>query len=384
MFKHIFLIALTALLVACSNADTNQANALTSKQITKLLPRHVSNKASWASDMVQVFDELKLPKTTQNICTAIAVIDQESNFQADPIVPNLSRASLKAIDEKLEEKFGKTLAKTFRNMLETKPSIDDNFIKQIKQIKTERELDELYQKIFDYFTTTYKISGLAHITKLSGEGIDERINPITTLGSMQVHIDYARTHRRSNMSDRSLRADLYSQYGGLYYGIHRLMLYQADYDKPLYRFADYNSGIYSSRNAAFQQRVSSLTGDKLDLDGDLLLYDNGSPISKKSQSETALIKLFASALTPISERQIRADLKKEKLKDFESTQTYRTVSELFEKKYGKNPSYAIIPQVIISGPKLSRDYNTNWFASRVDKRYQSCMATAKRHKIKLG
>lgn len=100
---------------------------------------------------------------------------------------------------------------------------------------------------------------------------------------MQVHIDYARAHRRSNMSDRTLRADLYSQYGGLYYGIHRLMVYKADYDKPLYRFADYNSGMYSSRNAAFQQRISSLSKQKIDIDGDLLLYDGSSPLSKKAK-----------------------------------------------------------------------------------------------------
>lgn len=383
MLKRTTLIMLSAILLsACSGSDNAQTKSLTDKQIAKLIPSRVNDRPSWAADIATIFDRLDIPKTTQNICTAIAVIDQESNFHADPRVPNLGNASLKAIDEKLEDKFGKTLAKVFRNMLETKPTADNNFIKQIKAVKTERELDELYQEIFDYFASTYKVSGLAQITKLTGEGIDERVNPVTTLGSMQVHIDYARAHRRSNMSDRTLRADLYSQYGGLYYGIHRLMTYKADYDKPLYRFADYNSGMYSSRNAAFQQRVSSLIGEKIALDGDLLLYDNGDPISKKSQSETALIKLLATAPTPISERQIRSDLKKEKSRDFEATITYRTVNELFKKKYKKEPSYAIMPQVVISGPKLSRDYNTNWFATRVDKRYQNCMAVAKKHKIK--
>lgn len=383
MSKRALVVIGAALLCACDTADTTQTKSLTDKQITKLIPKRVDGRASWAADIAKIFDELKIPKNTQNICTAIAVIDQESNFDADPRVPNLGNASLKAIDEKLEAKFGKTLTKTFLTMLKTKPTKDDSFIEQIKQVKTERELDELYQKIFDYFANTYKVSGLAHITKLTGEGIDERINPITTLGSMQVHIDYARAHRRSNMSDRTLRADLYSQYGGLYYGIHRLMVYKADYDKPLYRFADYNSGMYSSRNAAFQQRISSLSKQKIDIDGDLLLYDGSSPLSKKSQTETVLIKLLATAPTPISERQIRSDLKKEKTKSFEDTQSYRAISEMFKKKYGRDPSYAIMPQVVISGPKLSRDYNTNWFATRVDKRYQTCMATAKQRKIKI-
>lgn len=377
-------LAVMTLLGGCDfiqNAVPSNSNALSDKQIAKLIPHRVNARDSWASDIARIYGELNIPLSTQNVCTAIAIIDQESNFHANPSVPNLGKAALSAIDDKLEDKLGKNLAPVFRNMLETRPTKQNNFIKQIRAVKTEKQLDELYQEIFDYFTKTYKVSGIANITKLSGQGIDERINPVTTLGSMQVHIDYARAHRRMSMSDRELRNDLYTQYGGLYYGIHRLMVYQADYDKPLYRFADYNSGMYSSRNAAFQQRVSTLTGTKLDIDGDLLLYKDGDPISKKSSTELAVVKLLTNTPTPLSERQIRADLRKEKSKEFEQTKTYQLVNELFQQKYGKKPSYAIMPKVVISGPKLSKDYNTNWFATRVDKRYQTCMATAKQLKL---
>lgn len=377
-------LAVIALLGGCDfiqNAVPSNSSALSDKQIAKLIPNRVSARDSWASDIARIYGELNIPLSTQNVCTAIAVIDQESNFHANPSVPNLGTAALTAIDDKLEDKLGKNLAPVFRNMLETRPTKQNNFIKQIQAVKTEKQLDELYQEIFDYFTKTYKVSGIANITKLSGQGIDERINPVTTLGSMQVHIDYARAHRRMSMSDRELRNDLYTQYGGLYYGIHRLMVYQADYDKPLYRFADYNSGMYSSRNAAFQQRVATLSGIKLAIDGDLLLYKDGDAISQKSTTEQAVIKLLTANQSGLSERQIRADLRKEKRQDFENTRTYQAVSDLFTKKMGKNPSYAIMPQVTISGPKLSQDYNTNWFATRVDKRYQTCMATAKQLKL---
>lgn len=80
-------------------------------------------------------------------------------------------------------------------------------------------------------------------------------------------------------------------------------------------------------------------------------------------------------------RQIRSDLKKEKEKSFEDTQTYIAVKKLYKTKTGKEPIYAIMPQVIISGPKLSRDYNTNWFASRVNGRYETCMQRAKRIRL---
>ncbi|MFC0820940.1 DUF1615 domain-containing protein [Moraxella marmotae] len=361
---------------------TSGKPTLSAAQIAKLIPKHTKNPKSWANDIADIFDTLSIPKDAKNACTAIAIIDQESNFHADPAVPNLGHAALKAIDDKLEDKLGKNLAVVFRTMLETRPSKQNSFIKQIKAVRTEKQLDELYREIFDYFTTTYKVSPLTNITKLSGQGIDERINPITTLGSMQVHIDYARSHRRASMSDRQLRADLYTQYGGLYYGIHRLLMYPADYDQPLYRFADYNSGMYSSRNAAFQQRIATLSGETLAIDGDLLLYKDGSPLSKKSATETAAIKLLAAAKTPISERQIRADFKKEKTKDFEQTATYQAVNAMFSDKFARKPAYAIMPKVVISGPKLSRDLDTNWFATHVDRRYQTCMTTAKR--LRLG
>ena len=370
-----------SVLTACQKDDKPTTPVLSNANIAKLIPKRVQNRPSWASDISAIFDELKLHKDKQNICTVIAVIDQESNFHANPSVTGLGQASLKAIDDKLEDKLGKQLAGVFRSMLATKPTKENNFIKQIKAVKTEKELDELYQQIFDYFTSTYKVSGVNSITKLTGEALDERLNPITTLGSMQVHINYAKRHRRANMNDRTLRADMYGQYGGLYYGIHRLMKYDANYDKPLYRFADYNSGMYSSRNAAFQQRVATLTGKKLAIDGDLLLYTSGGVSSRRSQTETALIELLATAPMPMTDTQIRSDLKKEKRQNFEDTKTYQTVNELFKKKRGKNPSYAIMPQVVISGPKLSQDYNTNWFATRVDKRYQTCMTTAKQLKL---
>ncbi|UNU74299.1 DUF1615 domain-containing protein [Moraxella nasovis] len=372
---------MAAVLSGCTDSLGSSEPKLTKKQLVKLIPKRVQNRESWANDIADIFATLKIEQNATNICTVIAVIDQESNFQADPKVANLGAVSLAAIDDKLTEKFGKNLAGIFKNMLKTKPTTDNNFIKQIKAVKTERELDLLYQQIFDYFTDSYNVASLANIAKLTGEGIDERINPVTTLGSMQVHINYARDHRRQSMNDRKLREDLYSQYGGLYYGIHRLMTYKADYDKPLYRFADYNSGMYSSRNAAFQQRIASLSKQKIDIDGDLLIYDDGSPSSQKSQSELALIKLLATTQSPISERQIRSDLKKEKTQAFEKTAVYQTINDLFSQKYHKQPTYAIMPQVVISGPKLSKDYNTNWYATRVDKRYQTCMASAKRHKL---
>lgn len=69
-------------------------------------------------------------------------------------------------------------------------------------------------------------------------------------------------------------------------------------------------------------------------------------------------------------------MKKEKKASFEQTATYQGVSELFKAKYKKDPTYAIMPQVVISSTKMKQDKNTNWYATNVNRRYEACMTLA--------
>ena len=387
------VLAVSIGLAACGNGSwwsKDDEPTLNAEQIRKALPGRVNDRTSWAQDIYDITEQLGIPQTKENVCSIVAVVDQESNFVADPQVAGLGEKAVKEVQTRLDEKFkeklgdgiGGTVAGYFEEVLKTQPSPKDNYLSQMRRVKTERELDELYREIFDYMSKHYHVSALTGAAKLVGQDFGEKMNPITTLGSMQVHIGYAKEHKRQGGNIAELRTDLYSQYGGLYYGIHRLMMYPADYDKPLYRFADYNSGMYSSRNAAFQSMLNDLTAAELTLDGDLLLYSkDGSPRSAKSESERELTNVFAANNVILTPRQIRADLKNEKEQDFEDTATYRAVTKLYKEKTGKEPFYAMMPQVVISGPKLSRDYNTNWFASRVNGRYQTCMNKIKHLKI---
>ena len=393
LFKTFSIIAACISLSACGdNAwwSNGKEPEMEAEQIKKVIPARVNDRQSWAQDIFDIMQELSIPKTKQNVCSVVAVVDQESNFVADPTVPGLGEKAVQEINSRLKEKFeaklgetiGGTVAEYFEDVLKNQPSPENNYMSQMRKVKTERELDLLYREIFDYMSKHYHVSALTGAAKLVGQDIGEKMNPITTLGSMQVHINYAKEHKRQSGSIAELRNDLYTQYGGLYYGIHRLMKYPADYDKAIYRFADYNSGMYSSRNAAFQRMLNAMTKTEISLDGDLLLYTkNGDIKATQSQTEKELIAIFAQNNILVTPRQIRSDLKKEKEKSFEDTQTYLAVQKLYQNKTKKEPIYATMPQVVISGPKLSRDYNTNWFASRVNGRYETCMQKAKRIKL---
>ena len=392
-FKTISILTACISLAACGdNAwwSSDKDPEMEADQIRKVIPARVNDRESWSQDIFDIMQELSIPKTKQNVCSIVAVVDQESNFVADPTVPGLGAKAVEEINSRLKEKFeaklgekiGGTVAGYFEDVLKNQPSPENNYMSQMRKVQTERELDLLYREIFDYMAQHYHVSALTGAAKLVGQDIGEKLNPITTLGSMQVHINYAKEHKRKAGGIAELRNDLYTQYGGLYYGIHRLMEYPADYDEAIYRFADYNSGMYSSRNAAFQKMLGALTEAEISLDGDLLLYNkDGDVRSTQSQTEKELIAVFAQNNILVTPRQIRADLKKEKEKKFEDTQTYLAVQKLYQKKTNKEPMYAVMPQVVISGPKLSRDYNTNWFASRVNGRYEQCMLKAKRIKL---
>lgn len=392
-FKTISILTACISLAACGdNAwwSSDKDPEMEADQIRKVIPARVNDRESWSQDIFDIMQELSIPKTKQNVCSIVAVVDQESNFVADPTVPGLGAKAVEEINSRLKEKFeaklgdkiGGTVAGYFEDVLKNQPSPENNYMSQMRKVQTERELDLLYREIFDYMAQHYHVSALTGAAKLVGQDIGEKLNPITTLGSMQVHINYAKEHKRKAGGIAELRNDLYTQYGGLYYGIHRLMEYPANYDEAIYRFADYNSGMYSSRNAAFQKMLGALTEAEISLDGDLLLYNkDGDVRSTQSQTEKELIAVFAQNNVLVTPRQIRADLKKEKEKKFEDTQTYLAVQKLYQKKTNKEPMYAVMPQVVISGPKLSRDYNTNWFASRVNGRYEQCMLKAKRIKL---
>lgn len=338
------------------------------------MPNRHQDKQAWANDIYAIFNTLDIERNANNICSVIAVIDQESNFQADPPVKNLGKTSLNALNEKLDEKLGKNIAPFFRKMLKEQPSVQNSFEKQILAVKTEQQLDKIYYQMFQYFSEKYYANKITQLTKLVGKDIAEKLDPITTLGSMQVHINYARDNRRNDGDNQTLRQDLYSQYGGLYYGIHRLMRYQTDYQNPIYRFADYNSGMYSSRNAGFQKMLAELSKQNIDFDGDLLIYKSGTTISDMpSQSEKALQSMANQGFLQLTPRQIRNDLSKEKSRKFADTETYRTIASLYKMKTDKDPIGEMMPQVVISGAKLSKDYNTKWYADNVNRRYQACM-----------
>jgi hypothetical protein len=149
-----------------------------------------------------------------------------------------------------------------------------------------------------------------------------------------------------------------------------LLDYAASYDTMLYRFADFNAGHYASRNVAFQNAVNIASKTRLALDGDLLIPRSRLP----SSTELAVRKLAAQL--DLSEGQIRNDLEREDDPSFDGTRLYKRVFALAERGGSNALPRAMVPQIRLESPKITRKLTTEWFARRVDERYQRCLANA--------
>jgi hypothetical protein len=368
------------LLLSCSHALA-QSPELSINETTRLIQsarKTVVDPKGWAIDLLNVLRSQNQPASRENICATIAIIDQESNFVADPAVTGLGALAEKTLRTKMDRI--PILGRVALQFLETTPSRNDSYMERIRSARTERDLDMTYRSMVD---DASKRASLTFVVQsgLLNQMIEDR-NDINTIGSMQVSVKFAieNAKRRRwlpmSLNDvYSVRDELYSRHGGMYYGVLQLLGYESGYNRKIYRFADYNAGRYASRNAAFQNIINKLSKTNLVKDGDLLLYDKEKRALKTiSQSEKALRSIVANYHLGFDDKQLRSDLLKEKDADFPATQIYLTLRDLYARQTKQPINFAEIPTIELNSPKIRHRMTTRNFAESVDRRYQKCVA----------
>jgi uncharacterized protein DUF1615 len=381
----IFAIAL--LLASCGRHNARPIKAapppaprVGAESIARAIPDKVKDRRAWADAVVAALDAIGQTPAREPVCAVLAVIEQESGFVADPVVPNLPRI----VDAKLDElgsKLGPIGRPAIDRLLDgTAPGSTVSFDARLKKVRTERDLDLVFRDIVAYYRAKYpRTAATAEIAgAIAGRDVDE-LNPVTTAGSMQVSVRFAaEIARRRGLTREQVRDALYTLRGGVEYGTARLFAHPASYDRFLYRFADYNAGLYASRNAALQGQLSVLVGTKLVPDGDFLAYDRaGGVLDVETKSLAALLAFRAEFAPELNERRVRADVRQEKQLDFESTDTYQAIKRVYQSRQGAIPPYARLPEVMLHSPKISRNLSTAWFAESVDKRFTRCLGRLK-------
>ena len=329
--------------------------------IVRLLPPNLPDRAGWAADIYAAFATQDIAATAENICAVLAVTEQESTFRADPAVPGLAAIAWQEIDRQADRAGVPKMA--VHTALRLTSSNGKSYSERIDAATTEKQLSDIFEDFI----------GMVPL----GKTFLASRNPIRTGGPMQVSIAFAEAQTASNRYPypiaHSIRHEVFSRRGGMYFGIAHLLDYEAPYPQPLYRFADFNSGRYASRNAAFQNALSMVSGVPLVLDGDLL------PPGVAADAPAGSTELAAVALSKrldIAASAIRRDLERGTESAFERTRLYERVFARADQANGRAVPRAVLPAITLKSPKITRKLTTEWFARRVDERYQRCMARA--------
>jgi hypothetical protein len=328
--------------------------------VERLVPPGVTNRNGWATDIYAAFAALEIPPTAENICAVVAITEQESSFRVDPAVPGLPAIAWKEIDRQRERMGVPKLVLQAALLLPS--SNGKSYSERLDNVKTERQLSDIFEDFID-------------MVPLGKTFFADR-NPVRTGGPMQVSVAFAEAHSKAKPYPypvaASIRNEVFRRRGGTYFGIAHLLDYPASYDRPIYRFADFNAGHYASRNAAFQNAVTLVSGIPLALDGDLLRYDQGQPVREPGNTELAT-RTLARRLN-MSNSEIRHDLELGKAFDFERTRLYARVFALADSMSTKRVPRALLPRILLQSPKITRKLTTDWFANRVDDRHRRCLA----------
>lgn len=360
LLRQLAFATVLAVLAGCSEpGPAPPSPAEVRARIVRLLPVAIPDRAGWATDIYAAFAALEIEPDAENVCSVLAVTEQESTFNPDPPVAGLGRIAVEEIEKRAERMGVPRLV--VRGALKLEARDGRTWEERLRSVRTERELSEMFEELVDAVPLGRRL--------LAGS------NPVRTGGPMQVGIAFAEAHVRDRpypyAVEGSIRNEVFTRRGGMYFGIAHLLGYPASYERPIYRFADFNAGWYASRNAAFQQALSIVSGIPLTLDGDLVVHGSDTVGATETAARAIATRL------DMSDAQIRRALQRSQSARFEDTGLYERVFDIAEKMEGRRIARAHVPHIRLQSPKITRRLTTEWFATRVDARHRKCMARAK-------
>lgn len=336
--------------------------------IEALLPREAglrpAERAGWANDIYAPFAALDLKPTRDNVCAVIAVIQQESSFRVNPVIPRLPQIAMREIYIRAARIGIPQQMVNLALQLHASPGL--TYRDWIERARTEKDLSDIYERL------------ISHVPL--GRRLLDGLNPIRTRGPMQVNVkfaeQFARAHGYPFHVNGTIGDELFTRRGSLYFGVAHLLDYAAPYNSFRYRFADFNAGQYASRNAAFQNAVAIISRRPLRLDGALLPEDGS-----LGDTEQALRSL--SSFLNLSAEDIHEALKQGKTHDFEQTRLYKSIFALAERIRGRPLPRALVPDIQLHSPKI-RSFSTARYTRSVEKHFERCRNPFSLKELSLG
>jgi hypothetical protein len=358
------MLAAAAWMTGCASAPQAPSSpAMTAEQsrnlIEQSLPHATPDRAGWTTDIYAAFAVLGVETTHENVCAVVAVIEQESGFRVDPVIAGLPAIAWREIDRRAEHAGVPNLL--VHTALQLTSPTGKTYSDRIDHARTEKDLSDIYEDFIGAVPM--------------GRTLFAERNPIRTRGPMQVNIAFAEQFAAAKPYPYPVKSsvadEVFTRRGSVYFGTAHLLAYPASYDTYLYRFADFNAGQYASRDAAFQSALGLASGVSVVPDGALLPHgDEPSPGATERAARALGQRL------DLSDAAIHDALDQGKRERFSQTELYRRVFALAERREGRTLPRALVPQIQLRGPKISRSLTTSWYAHRVEQRFRACLKSA--------
>ena len=288
---------------------------------------------SWEDALEFAFEASDVKKTPENFAIVLAVIEKESSFYENPELDmkGICEEAIKDYETNSEEaSWGRWKACT-------------TYWEEAIAIKTEKDyVNSVFQK------GNFISNSADFVFGLFGS---DKFNPqkLTSAGPMQVNIETAMKLSREDgeiIEETQMYDYLFTKPEGIYYGVKNLKPIletyppEEDLNNLDFIFADYNAGLYKSRNAAFQNRINVILGVKeLQEDGVLGI-----------KTARALNKILGKEIQIASNGRIVGS----DIKSFEDSSMYKRIDTEYKKKTGQEPIYAIVPDISTESIKYDK------------------------------
>jgi hypothetical protein len=287
--------------VVTSYPDEREGRAL----VAGYLPTLLKDRDGWAADIFTAFAALRLPPTPDNICAAIAVTEQESTFQADPVVAGLSRIVWKEIDTRRERLH---LPKLLVDAALLKTSPDGRSYKARIDSPAHRKADECPVRRHD-------------LGAAGGQNPARRLQPGADRGPDAGQRGLCRRACKGKVlsvsaAGQRARRSVHPPWRALLRHRHPARLPGTLYPAPVPLCGLQRRPLQQSQCRLPGGRAR-LTSRPLALDGDLLRYTDGVPAAEPSATLSALQSLAGQL--GLSRAEMQRDLRLEKTARFSST-----------------------------------------------------------------
>ena len=111
--------------------------------IDRSLPAGVTHRDGWVSDLYAAFTQLDIAPTHDNVCAVVAVTEQESGFQIDPVIPNLGTIAWQEIDKRAAH--AAIPPSLVREVLSLRSSTGQSYAERIDHARTEKQLSDVFE-----------------------------------------------------------------------------------------------------------------------------------------------------------------------------------------------------------------------------------------------